>query len=130
MAKKPEGTQVAGGCGVLLMVPVVAWCLLWGPCAGDDDPPAPDRELRAVSKAEFRAAGERWPLKVDHGHVGCASGLYAFFEAPDGARYALNGPAQGRWPKIDAIASDAYVVDLVGRAVAMCADLTEGDPAK
>ena len=55
-------------------------------CAGADDG-AP------VSRTDFEEQGQKWPLAVDEGHV-VTDGDAIYFRGPDGATYALNGPAQ------------------------------------
>lgn len=45
-----------------------------------------------VTKAEFEAAGLRWPLTVERGRLGC-NGMEYYFLAEDGKRYGLNGLA-------------------------------------
>jgi hypothetical protein len=43
-----------------------------------------------VTRERFEAAGLRWPLAVDGGIVGC-TGVDAWFQAPDGTVYGVNG---------------------------------------
>lgn len=45
-----------------------------------------------VSQADY---GDEWPLTVSEGYV-YSEGTAAYFETPDGTRYALNGIAKGR----------------------------------
>jgi hypothetical protein len=57
-------------------------------------PHGPTSAEHQVSRAEFERAGSVWPLSVERGEIGC-SGLAAWFRAPDGTVYGLNGFATG-----------------------------------
>jgi hypothetical protein len=121
------------GIGALMTLPLFLWCVWWGPCSKSDPkpeqapqaaqargipaPPVPPPQAappeRPLTRAEFEAQGRAWPLTVDEGRIGCervgkTSGgstlSTAYFIAPDGTRYALNGLAQSRGlPKVDPI---------------------------
>lgn len=46
-----------------------------------------------VDRDAFQECGLRWPLTVDHGHI-VRDGDAIYFRDPDGATWALNGPAR------------------------------------
>ena len=71
----------------------------------DEDPYAKLREEPGfLSRADF---GKRWPLTVEAGVVSCerhSGGLGSvIFMDPEGHRYAVNGIAQGHYPKLPQI---------------------------
>jgi hypothetical protein len=97
-----------------------------------------------VTRERFEAEGLKWPLTVEGGMVGC-TGLAAWFQAPDGTVYGVNGfatQAQGYaditpiWLE-DERANEAWrrqtgaapehplkinISDLLNRANALCED--------
>ncbi|USY19712.1 hypothetical protein NE857_31535 [Nocardiopsis exhalans] len=46
-----------------------------------------------INRETLEAHGLRWPLTVDHGHI-VRDGNSIYFRSPDGATWALNGPAR------------------------------------
>lgn len=62
----------------------------------DGRPTKAASKLGFVSRAEFEAAGKKWPLSVDGGFVGCTGTGARWFETRDGQRFGLNGLASSR----------------------------------
>lgn len=115
--------------GGLLALAAVSDALIGGPpetSAPEAD--APEADPAAVSRSAFEAEGLAWPLAVDAGRVGCEDGLFAFFEEPDGTRWALTGAAQSLYPEVDPVwlenpevkGARVSLYDLTSRALARC----------
>jgi hypothetical protein len=66
------------------------------PFCSDGRPTEAARKLGFVSRAQFESAGEKWPLSVDAGFVGCTGTGARWFETRNGQRFGLNGLASSR----------------------------------
>lgn len=55
-----------------------------------------------VDRDTFQEYGLQWPLTVHHGHI-VRDGNSIYFRSPDGATWALNGPAREHHQDIEPI---------------------------
>lgn len=83
---------------------------------------------KVVTKAEFEAAGKRWPLTADTAKVGCNDGL-SYYVDVHGTRYALNGFAMSHDQYADLKPVWLEDAELNAKMAAASKEMFPNDPA-